>query len=407
MPKSKKRADGRYSAQIYLGKDENGKRKYKTVYGKTQKEVNQKVADVKAQLGKGFDILGAYNSFKQWAEMFLTAEKPNLTEQVYSKKRSNLEQFYSFIGDMPIQIINPMNIQPVLNAIETKNPYTGKPSSYKTMIEYKNVLSRVFDYAMVNRAISFNPCSAVTVNKSESKERRALSADERAMIAKCDCPARLPAMIMLYAGLRRGELTALTWEDVDLDKKIITVNKSYNHKTKSTKATKTSAGMRTVPIPSILLDELNKIPKPERQGIVIKNDGGYMSEGMWRSYLAMLLENLEELSAEKENACPVKVGKRTLVLSIQPFDWHCLRHTYATILYESGTDVLTAKEFLGHSDISTTMRIYTHLSEAQKKKSIDKLNDFLTPKPAAKITILRRNSHSVQGICKSAKPRNA
>ena len=59
------------------------------------------------------------------------------------------------------------------------------------------------------------------------------------------------------------------------------------------------------------------------------------------------------------------------------FDWHSLRHTYASILYEAGVDTLTAKELLGHSDVKTTMGIYTHLFERGKKHSISKLDEFL------------------------------
>ena len=59
------------------------------------------------------------------------------------------------------------------------------------------------------------------------------------------------------------------------------------------------------------------------------------------------------------------------------FDWHSLRHTYASLLYEAGVDMLTAKELLGHSDIKTTISIYTHLSENGKKHSIEKLEKYL------------------------------
>ena len=62
---------------------------------------------------------------------------------------------------------------------------------------------------------------------------------------------------------------------------------------------------------------------------------------------------------------------------IDTFTPHCLRHTYATMLYDAGVDVLTAKEFLGHSDIKTTLSIYTHLSAEKSKTDIGKLNQYL------------------------------
>ena len=57
---------------------------------------------------------------------------------------------------------------------------------------------------------------------------------------------------------------------------------------------------------------------------------------------------------------------------------HCLRHTYCTLLYEAGVDVLNAKDLMGHANISTTMGIYTHLREVKKRKSIVQLDDYLS-----------------------------
>ena len=64
-------------------------------------------------------------------------------------------------------------------------------------------------------------------------------------------------------------------------------------------------------------------------------------------------------------------------MAIEQFTMHCLRHTYATILYDAGVDVLTAKKLLGHADVTTTMGIYTHLSAENEAANIDKLNEFL------------------------------
>ena len=77
MPKKSntKRTDGRIAVQIYLGKDEQGRRKYKTVYGTTQKEANRKADELRSQLAKGMDISHSRDSFKKWAELFLNSQK--------------------------------------------------------------------------------------------------------------------------------------------------------------------------------------------------------------------------------------------------------------------------------------------------------------------------------------------
>lgn len=78
-------------------------------------------------------------------------------------------------------------------------------------------------------------------------------------------------------------------------------------------------------------------------------------------------------SIEKRN----KFDPRGNMLTIKPFTPHCLRHTFCTIMYEAGIDVLTAKEQMGHSDVKTTLAIYTHLDSQHKKKNISKLNEYL------------------------------
>lgn len=71
MARAKKRADGRYCAQIYLGRDENGRKQYKSVYGKSPAELKEKETAIRAQLGRGLDVLSQRDSFTQWAEDWL------------------------------------------------------------------------------------------------------------------------------------------------------------------------------------------------------------------------------------------------------------------------------------------------------------------------------------------------
>lgn len=74
-----------------------------------------------------------------------------------------------------------------------------------------------------------------------------------------------------------------------------------------------------------------------------------------------------------------KPGPKKLPMLIPTFTPHQLRHTYITMLYLAGVDVLTAKEQAGHADIATTLGIYTHLDKQHKLRNLDKLNQFLSP----------------------------
>lgn len=385
MPKKAKRNDGRYAKQVYLGKDENGKRITKTVYGKTQREANEKAAELRTKLGKGLDVSSKNKTFKDWAKLFLSTQKETLSSSEYDTKEKRIDFFYSYFGEFPLEAVRPFHIESALNALAKKNPSTGKPSAKKTLAAYKQACSQVFKFAIKNRNLEFNPVDYAEMPKDAPVgKRRALSETEQRWITELDPAkqrAKRAAMIAMFCGLRRGEMTALTWNDIDFEKKTITVNKSYDFKNNALKLPKTDAGIRTVPMPDSLVEFL-KAEKRTSLYVVVTAKNKMMSIDSWKRAIQSLLVDLEishgtALGMEKKkNKCEPK----PTVFTLQPFGWHDLRHTYATLLFEAGVDVLTAQYLLGHASPQTTMEIYIHLSDAQKGRSITKLNDFLSEK---------------------------
>lgn len=382
---NKLRSDGRIAVQVYLGKDENGKRKYKTVYGSTQKEADKKADELRAQLGKGLDISNKLKTFKEWSELFLSTQKSVLSSSEYEMKKNRINFFYSFFGNAPIESVRPFQIEAALNSLAEKNPTTGKPSAKKTLTVYKQNCGQVFKFAIKNRIVEYNPADYAELPKNAPKEeRRALSETEREWISTYSGDnkrAKRAAMIAMFCGLRRGEMTALTWNDINFKDKTITVNKSYDFKSNNIKLPKTAAGVRIVPMPDTLVEFL-KNEKREGINVLVTKSGKIMTESAWKRMLESFLVDLEIAhgAGKKKKKC----APEPTVFTIQLFGWHDLRHTYATVLYEAGVDVLTAQYLLGHASASTTMEIYTHLSDAQKSRSIVKLNDFLSKNDGCK-----------------------
>ncbi len=347
--------------RIYIG---NGK--YKNIYADTQKELNDKYISLKAKLNKGIDIIGNQSTFKGWCELYLQTEKSKATEHIYKVKEAHLKYFCECFGKTPIAEIKPFQIEATL---QNKNEL-----SKKTLKEYLSHCNQVFTFAIKNRAITFNPCAYIDIEykHEKKKDRRALSSTEIENIARCNCYGRLPAMLAIYSGLRKGEMAALQWEDIDLKNKVITVNKSYDYLNKQIKQPKTEAGIRQVPVPDVLANVLTNTPKKSKY--VISVNGEMMTVSQWEKILRDLLAELEKISGS--NGVKVKVGNRyKTYLSIEPFGWHDLRHTYATMLWNTeGIDLLCAKQWLGHSDYSTTLKIYTHLTREKQLKSVEQLN---------------------------------
>lgn len=389
-----RRTDGRVAVSVYIGKVD-GKKKYKTFYGKTQKEANAKAEEFRNSIGKSEDKPDDI-SFRFWADRWCSAREAETSEERASASKAKIAMFVNWLpfenrwraedekavclGDMPIDQIKLYQLQAVLDVLARCNPSTGKPSAKRTLNDYLKAVQAVFDYALFNQVITFDPTPRLTVSKTAPKsERRALSKEERECICEFEHNAQLPAMLMTFAGLRRGEVTALLWSDIDFENKCISVTKSYDFKANRIKPPKTDAGVRTVPMPDMLCNYLQAYRKGKGKGkmlVVLSAQGKPMTESAWKrmleSYLTQLNYTYGIFKDKKHINSPEK-----LPMVIEPFTWHCLRHTYATILYESGVDAVTAKDLLGHSDIKTTLGIYTHLSAEKKQSDISKLNSFL------------------------------
>lgn len=389
-----RRADGLIAVSVYIGKVD-GKKKYKTFYGKTQKEANAKAEEFRSSIGKNADKPDD-TTLGFWADKWCSAREKETTEERADNSAVKASMFVTYspvvrrwinenekittLGDMPMQQIKLYQLQEVLDALADQNPFTGKPSAKKTLRDYRVVIQSIYGYARHNQVIDFDPTDALTISKkAPESERRALTLEERKRICEFEHRAKLPAMLMTFAGLRRGEVTALLWSDIDFQNKTITISKSYDFKKNRIKPPKSEAGDRTVPMPDILCDYLLEYRKTQGKGkmlVVLSAQGKQMSESAWKrlleSYLVQLNYNYGTFSRKQHLCAPEK-----LPMVIEPFTWHCLRHTYATILYDAGVDALTAKDLLGHTDIKTTLGIYTHLSNEKKQSDITKLNTFL------------------------------
>lgn len=357
---NKKREDGRIAVQVYLG-TVDGKRKYKTVYGKTQKEAEAKADEIRAALAKGIDILSGENkTFEFWAKAWLKNLEKTAVPEWHHICEVRLQAWIEYLGKSDISKITTYELDNFIDEIKNCNPYTQRPCAKKTLLEYRNAVNRVFEFCIQNRVIEFNPANYITIPKTpKPNERKPITDAEINLFWDTPHVLQTAVLIMIYAGLRRGEVLALTWNDIDFKNNTISVNKAINFKNNGIiKSPKTEAGYRNIPMPKILSDYLKNVPKNTIQvctlnGEPITNSNWY---SQWKSYLNKI-ERIHNVTIETSA--------------------HCLRHTYCTILYEAGVDVLTAKELMGHSDISTTMGIYTHLREEREKKSITKLDEYL------------------------------
>ncbi len=383
MGRLKKRSDGRYRSQIYLGRNSEGKALYKSVYAATVPELKEKEAEIRHQLGKGIDLKAQRDLFSTWAEDFLRLkEGAKITDRQKSHYRVSVKYWEDIFSGYRMDEIRGDDIERALLSLGNSG------MSQRTINFYHSTVRQVLDRA-VGRVLMVNPARNTSPDIGAlgrpPEPRRALTEEEQKWIWDTPHRAQPVAIIMMLSGLRRGELAALEWDNIDLNGASISVNKVIEYDADGTPHRraypKSEAGKRVVHIPQMLVNYLRQMPRDPKQPLVIPSDkGGVMTVSgwtkLWGSYMRLL--NIKYgAGILKHQDDPHRPGPKTYEMTIPPITLHWLRHTYCTLLYLSGIDVLTACAWMGHADVATTLRIYTHLDAVYKRRSVQKLDEYL------------------------------
>ena len=375
-----------YRTTVYLG-IVNGKKIRKTIRANSKRELNKKIKQAKQDSDNAvLRIENQDNTFGKWAVKWLVEYKIpiGLSEGTITEYRSAIKHINRYFENTLLQDITLSDFQKIVNDLMKENPNTKKPASKRTLENIRKVASAIFRYASSNN-VSGVPhffSEIVISRKAPQMKRRALTYEEQQMIINTPHRCQLPAMIMMFSGLRRGELIPLMWSDIDLKNGYISVTKSvempYN-KALVKEGGKTESAIRKTAIPPILVDYLKKIKRNSisSSALVCTNTKGEMHSKssfskMWSSYLKDL-----NIKYGFENRDVSKFNPNGLPMRIAYFTPHYLRHTYATILYLQGVDMVTAKQYLGHADVQTTINIYTDLKNNSLLNITDSYKDRL------------------------------
>lgn len=333
-----KRADGRFQRSVV--DERTGKRKY--FYGKSEREVIQKILQYEEENNEGIPFKKAADDWWEYAE-------DGLAMQSRKAYRPAMRRAVEHFGDTPIKTIRPRDINIYLKVL-TRDDITEK-----TLAKYRLVLNLIFNYALTDGYIEVNPCSAVRSPKARASIKRESAGRIDEEIVKRSADVWIFPFLVLMTGMRKGEALALQWKDIDFDKNRITVSKSVAHDGDRPiiKEPKTKKGSRTIPLLAPLRDELLKIEERHPDGFIVQIDG------------IAPLTNRRYLTAWE------KYKKETGVTCTA----HQLRHSFATIAFECGVSVKSVQEILGHKQIGTTMDLYTDFRDKSISQAEKLLND--------------------------------
>lgn len=329
---------GLYRKQVTI----NGKRK--VFNGRTQREVMQKIAAYQAEQDA---IKKDGVPFETVAVEWWDSVQENLQYNTLKGYKPAYSRAVEHFGKEKINDITPQEIAVYLASYSHLAQHT--------ITNMLLVLRLILSYAQVNYGLTYNAASVVKPPKGTGKEAREYPSDEdvETVNQNTDAPFGLFMYATLWSGLRRGELCALQWRDIDWDAKTIHVTKSTywtNDHVPHVKTPKTASGVRDVP----LVDELAAKLKPLK--------------GKKDDYVFGGAEPLHSYQVDKG----VEKYRKETGLKVTP---HGLRHGFASILFRLGLDVKEVQYLMGHAQASTTMEVYVHLMERDKTaKARDLLN---------------------------------
>ena len=222
------------------------------------------------------------------------------------------------------------------------------------------------------RMIQYNPCTGVELPKIEKKIPEIYDSKEIAIAlnAAKGTDMYLILLIAVSVGLRRGELIALRWEDVDFKEKTISVveNRVLAGGEEITKAPKSKAGLRTITVGDKVICELKKAQRKYYENKLA------MGKGFTDSGLVVCKENGEGYYPD---AITKKWARFVKKNGLKKICFHSLRHSCATAMIEAGVDPKTVQQRLGHADITVTMNIYAHCTKTMDTKAAEVIDDVV------------------------------
>lgn len=347
-----KRKDGRFEARYVKERDEIGRiKKYGFIYGKTYNEakIKREMILKKEKLKLNSNKKLFKNEINKWLNTKI------------SIKNSSYYNYFVIVNSKIIPFfikntLNDINENLIINFYKSlKDNKLGSKRIkdilivLKQFLEYEKIYIK-FEMPKVKRK------EIVTLQNNEIEiiEKKALKSNDIKTFS---------ILLVLFSGLRIGELCALQWKDIDFENQVIHINKTLvrikndeNHsKTKViVDIPKTELSIRDVPIHKNILNQLKKFKK---------NDDYYV-----------LTSSHTFITTQKYYIFYQKFLKK---YNIKKYNFHALRHTFATRALLNGIDIKCLSEILGHSSVKITLDIYVHIKTQEKIDQINKLT-FLT-----------------------------
>lgn len=370
------RKDGIWQAAITVGRNKNGTQKRKYFYGKTRAEVSKKITAAIKDLQEGtFIDSSGETTVKQWLTHWLwTYKKNDLKQTTFEQYEVLLRKYlYPDLGKVKLTELTTDKLQTLYNCMKDRG------LSAKTIRTLNVIIHAGLKQAIWNGIINKNITEQISLPKDEYKEMRVLSEDEQRKLIGAIKDDRMGIAILfcLFTGVRRGELLALRWNDINMDKRLIfvrrTVNrvKDYGNSVSKTKLvvsdTKTAKSRRIIPVVDALFEHLQKHKAAQDKEKILAGELYEDNDLVFATEIGKLID------PGNFNRTFARMIKKA---GIAHANLHSLRHTFATRSLEAGMNIKILQELMGHSSMSVTADVYSHVMTEVKIEEMKKLGDI-------------------------------
>ncbi|MGG3802022.1 tyrosine-type recombinase/integrase [Metabacillus fastidiosus] len=300
---------------------------------------------------------------KDWLNEYGPQCQPSTLE---NRKNYINNQIIPNIGHYRLSNLKRLDYEKFLNELLKKYAKT-------TVQTIHSIFSTAINKAVELEMLTHNKYQNISLKKENEfseEDRNYLTRDEvnifMGAAKKSQFHHYIIALLLLRTGLRKGEMLALSWHDIDLDNKTLAVTKSRNEF--GVKKPKTTSSIRTIGIDDTLVEELKKYKTWQKKNRM-KYGANYQD-----SNFMIVCPNGTEMGTFGVNRVMESILRKTNLHRISP---HGLRHTHAIMLLESGVDIKTVSERLGHTTINMTADVYLHITKKHEEESVLKLERYL------------------------------
>ena len=364
-----------YRANVYLGVDKvTGKDVKTSITGRTKKEVKQKTKEAEIVfLQNGSTRFQASNitTYKElaslWWESYKHTVKPNTQLNV---RRLLDNHILPLFGSYKLDKLTTPLIQNVVNKLADKTN-KGEEGAFLYYDSLHALNKRILQYGVVMQAIPFNPAREVILprNTQKAKREKVKHFDNQELKKFLDYLDSLNLnkfryyyentlyKFLLATGCRINEALALSWSDIDLDNAVVHITKTLNYK-QETNSPKSKSSLRDIDIDQATVSMLKQYKRRQVQE----------AWQLGRSETVVFSDFIHEYPNNRTLQTRLRTHfKRAKVTNI---GFHGFRHTHASLLLNSGIPYKELQHRLGHSTLSMTMDIYSHLSKENAKKAV-------------------------------------